>query len=289
MAIEIGTVEELIAFGNGDYGRGSGSGNIEAVLTADLDFADLTEYDIAYNWVGCRGDWYINFDGQGHTIDNINYVGTWNWGFFGTLHSTSEVKNLNLTNMYVIGTGVGGIAQYCAGTTIQNCKVSGMLQGTADVGGIIGNAGNPTSTVRECSVSGKLTSTSSSTRAGGICPTDSYTQVFNSIVVADISSNNYTTGIKGSGNTAINCEVRGTLKGASGRVGLFTFENATSVNCIAAVTSLRGGWYNASYNNCYMDSTLASAGGFSIPSGVTGATTEELKDESWLRSHNFAI
>ena len=115
--VVINSIPDLLAFASGQYGYGSSSDRLDVELTADLDFADLTEYDIAYNWIGCKGDWYINFDGQGHTIDNINYVGMGNWGFFDVLHSTSEVKNLNLTNMYVIGNGVGGIAQYCVSTT----------------------------------------------------------------------------------------------------------------------------------------------------------------------------
>ena len=106
--IEINTIQDLIAFSNGDYGRGTSSEYLDVVLTADLDFADLTEYDSPYNWSGCTGTWYVNFNGQGHKIDNIYYMGTAAWGFFNTLYGS--VKNLKLTNMYVTSA-----TSYCCG------------------------------------------------------------------------------------------------------------------------------------------------------------------------------
>lgn len=303
--VTISTIQDLIALSNGDYGRGSSGNLVEAVLTADLDFADLTEYDMPYVWSGCTGDWYVNFDGQGHTIDNIYYAGSIDrWGFFNVLRSGSIVKNLNLPNMYVAAQcsnadgGVGGIASIGEGCTIQNCHVSGQIENTRTggdfntsnncVAGIVDRPGN-NSTVINCSFSGTLKIASTSGHVHGIAGHgyNGGCSVINCLCVADfayLANSAAGIGIKCYGNGAtLNSEFRGTNAAI-----VFGFGN--TINCIGIVNSA-GQALSApdTVINSYIDSTKAAAAGLTIPSNCGSATTAELQSINWLRAHNFPI
>lgn len=285
--VVIDTLENLIKFSNGEFGRGTSSEYLNVVLVNDLDFNDLKEFDNPYNWAGCTGTWYVNFDGQGHKIDNIYYMGSANWGFFDDVYGSSIIKNLKLTNLYVTGSNIGGIARVARGTTIENCDVSGQISGVtgSGTGGIVGGAS--TVTVSHCSFSGTIQNTGGG-YTSGILPQDGGLVCYSSIVIANMSGRNYVFGFAGDRQTLINCEFRGSLSGPGGAVSSLAGKSSSSTNCIAAITSLTGSWYNhGSLYNCYFDSTLATAGGFSLPG--TGATTEELHSLSWLREHNFPI
>ena len=80
------------------------------------------------------------FDGNGHTISNINMTSSdGNFGFIGELSSTGIVKNLHLNNVYVQGGGyhTGGLVGNCKGE-VYGCSVSGTVRGSDAVGGIAG-------------------------------------------------------------------------------------------------------------------------------------------------------
>ena len=289
--VTISTLQNLIDFGNGVYGYGSSSSFLSVELTADLDFADLAVNNTPYDWAGCVGTYYVHFDGKGHTIKNISHVGTGNWGFIDVLNGS--IKNLNLTDLYVVGACVGGIASYLNGSTILNCKVSGQIEGIANtsIGGIAGN-GSSTITFRSCSFFGKILHRGSGNIAniGGIIGRDGGCYLYNCMVVADLEGNNYTMGLAGDGNTLINCEFRGSLKAANGRAAALMGTGGTCINGIAVVTSVVGAWYSSiSGINNWMDSTLAAAGGFSIQGGFGAAATTDLQNATWLFNHGFAV
>ena len=288
-AIEINTIQDLIAFSNGDYGRGTSSEYLDVVLTADLDFADLTIDDTAYNWSGCAGTWYVNFDGQGHKVDNIYYSGTEDWGFFGTIYGS--VKNLYLPNMFVTSTmAIAGVAAYLRGT-LTNVHVSGQIE-TLDTSnryqscGLYFQAQN--SKVIGCSVSGLLKSTADSCGIGQNTTSGS-SYVSGCLVVADFivsgTANPFT-----SINTVVNnCEYIGVAK--AGQKVLVGAWDISLFNCILVYkpgTTTDKWTSNSRYYNIYYDSTLAAEGGFTPPS-ITGATTEELKSATWMHDHGFAI
>ena len=291
--IEIDTIEKLVKFGNGEYGRGTSSEYLDVVLTADLDFADLKEHDNPYNWAGCTGTWYINFDGQGHKIDNIYYEGSNAWGFFGTLYGS--IKNLRLTNLYVTS-----LSSYCCGlmcflgasAIVSNCHIAGNINATNNSSGtpacgICFQRSNG-SVIEHCSVSGRIFGTAT---ALGICQNSSGTT--------------YT----------YNCTIHAELEGRTSDALPFTSQNAIVTNCIfvgtikAGVTSWVGGYQTtftncifvykpgstsnftnarSSYNNCYYDDTVAQEGGFSLSAWLTPATTEQLQNGTWLNEHNIA-
>lgn len=134
------------------------NGNYE--LANDIDASDTV------NWNGGRGfspigDFYNsftgNFDGKGHKITglyinrpNMDYV-----GLFGSIDVCSEVKNIGLENIKILGDWyVGGLVGWNCGT-VSGCYSTGSVSGRYDVGGLVGwNEGTVSNCYSTGSVSG---------------------------------------------------------------------------------------------------------------------------------------
>lgn len=290
--VTISTIQELVAFSNGDYGRGTSSAYLDVVLTADIDFNDLNEYDTPYNWAGCTGTWYVNFDGQGHKVDNIYYAGSAAWGFFGTLYGS--VRNLKLTNVFVTVTGsnssAAGCVLYLYGN-IDNVHISGQIECfntnmSNDACGLFSRGYG--ATVMACSVAGII-------KGGVVCGigrdglSGSVNYVYNCMINAEVVATvDYAMPLGGSYGVFANCEFKGNVK-SNGRIMVGSYDSPL-YNCILIFGSGSGTrWESrATYNNVYYDSTLAAEGGFTPPS-ITGAPTTDLQSAQWLREHYFAI
>lgn len=71
---------------------------------------------------------FATFDGQGHTIKNLNVTGKNDWagrsGFFSYLGGSS-IKNLTLENVTSSGCQAGIFAGHSEGGKIENCKIAG--------------------------------------------------------------------------------------------------------------------------------------------------------------------
>ena len=95
------------------------------------------------NWTGILG-YNATFDGQGHTIKgltlNIMINLPQNHGFFRSIDSDAVIRNLNLTDVHIysISQYIGAIAGNSKGR-IEDCTVSGTVEGYTYVGGIAGN------------------------------------------------------------------------------------------------------------------------------------------------------
>ena len=95
------------------------------------------------NWTGILG-YNATFDGQGHTIKgltlNIMINLPQNHGFFRSIDSDAVIRNLNLTDVHIysISQYIGAIAGNSKGR-IEDCTVSGTVEGNTYVGGIAGN------------------------------------------------------------------------------------------------------------------------------------------------------
>ena len=121
------------------------------------------------------------FDGRGHSIKNLKISNAGNFkGLFGRI-DYAVVKNLDLVDVDIKGKSpVGGISGAMIGSSkIERVSVSGNIEGTAEVGGIVGRvARDPTHTdyniIHDCYVTANVTATSLSTNidspscAGGI-------------------------------------------------------------------------------------------------------------------------
>ena len=145
----------------------AGENDADAVVTADIDLADVITSD-AWTSIGTNDVPYKGtFDGQGHTIKNITYTakGQYN-GLFGKLSTGATVKNFTAEGTMTVSTAVTGraVALIAAAgdgdVLIQNIyskmNYDNQLAG-AQVGGVLGGAlnGNAT-TVDRCWYSGTL-------------------------------------------------------------------------------------------------------------------------------------
>ena len=181
---EIATAKQLVWF---EQLVNKGKLDANAVLTADIDFADLmpegadpeeTEIDWTPigDWGATRGvanaGYKGHFDGQGHTIKNLNatskqnYFGVFgvistdclieNFDIYGTYHTTYQyagsvaayarddrptIRNIHsYVNIYNSSAGgrqggiLGGVLTTTFKTVIENCSYSGTLDGN-DAGG----------------------------------------------------------------------------------------------------------------------------------------------------------
>ena len=174
---QIATAEQLAYF---DYTNDSFE-NQFVVLTADIDMGGKI-------WV--PRDFKGNFDGQGHTISNLNIKGSvksdfWGGrtGFFadvGIVTTNAEInyiQNLTFDHPTVDGTGstyTGTLAGSVGYSRIENCHVvGGKVENCANEGGLIGwvnvqdSKNLKTTVLSRCSFDGEVIGTGNA--AGLVC------------------------------------------------------------------------------------------------------------------------
>lgn len=80
------------------------------------------------------------FDGNGHTISNLEIEGHSYLGLFGAVGRGAQIVNVNVVNAAVTGNGwhIGAITGTNGGT-LQACDSSGVVMGYSDVGGLVGS------------------------------------------------------------------------------------------------------------------------------------------------------
>ena len=127
------------------------------VLGADIDFTGkewkTADTSITHPFTG-------TFDGNGHTIYNLNVTGNDNADFGGFIGYGVDctVKNLTLVNPTITCTGYTGILGYIKfGSIIINCHVvGGSITGESLTGGIVGNTHYPVMVIA-CSSTAAIT------------------------------------------------------------------------------------------------------------------------------------
>ena len=116
--------------------------SIDITLTSDIDLSgiDWTPIGIDYNhrYAG-------TFDGNGKTITGLTVTTSDQYaGLFGCIDSGGKVKNVTLEGVQITTTYIYGSAGGVAGDSygnIENCSVSGSVSGSgssSDVGGVVG-------------------------------------------------------------------------------------------------------------------------------------------------------
>ena len=151
-----------------------------AILTADIDFADLmpegadpTETEVAWtpigDWGNARGTgsaaYKGHFDGQGHTIKNLNTTAKQNFfGLFGVISTGANIENFTIYGTYrTVYQYLGGVAAYARDdelairnvhsyVDIINTCVGGRQ------GGIMGGAHGTLTYIEGCTYSGSMES-----------------------------------------------------------------------------------------------------------------------------------
>lgn len=183
---EISNADQLYWFANKINNENYTSGNINAVLTADivvnenvlksdgtLNDGSFTDWTPIGMWAG--DDKYYSysgiFDGQNHTISGLylNQMGMAGCvGLFGHVGSGGKVSNVRVLDSYFsVNGGVGGVCGYNDGT-ITNCYNAGMINKltddyTNDFGGV---CGYNTGTIIDCYNTGNVSGVAFN---GGVC------------------------------------------------------------------------------------------------------------------------
>ena len=220
---EISNADQLYWFANKINNENYTSGNINAVLTADivvnenvlksdgtLNDGSFTDWTPIGMWAG--DDKYYSysgiFDGQNHTISGLylNQMGMAGCvGLFGHVGSRGKVSNVRVLDSYFsVNGGVGGVCGYNDGT-ITNCYNAGMINKltddyTNDFGGV---CGYNTGTIIDCYNTGNVSGVNYN---GGVCGSNDGTiincyntgGVSGDYHVGDICGDNY-------GATVTNC------------------------------------------------------------------------------------
>lgn len=220
---EISNAAQLYWFADKINNENYTSGNINAVLTADivvnenvlksdgtLNDGTFTDWTPIGMWAG--DDEYYSysgiFDGQNHTISGLylNQMGMAGCvGLFGHVGSGGKVSNVRVLDSYFsVNGGVGGVCGYNDGT-ITNCYNAGMINKltddyTNDFGGV---CGYNTGTIIDCYNTGNVSGVNYN---GGVCGSNDGTiincyntgGVSGDYHVGDICGDNY-------GATVTNC------------------------------------------------------------------------------------
>ncbi|MBQ8818327.1 MAG: hypothetical protein IJZ83_07100 [Clostridia bacterium] len=144
--IEIGTPDEMVAFGEALVEGAYATGDNIVKLTDNIDMDGKT-------WAG-KGTFSGTFDGQGYTISNLTITGTTEGtGLFG--QATGILKNFNLVTANVTNTQhrtgivVGKTAGELTVSNVNVCEAKLTSSSKGHVGGLIG-AATYTTTVKNC-------------------------------------------------------------------------------------------------------------------------------------------
>ena len=135
--VYISSAEELCAL-SARVAAGDRMAGINVVLTADINLSE--------NFLPIGADTSAPFsgvfDGDGHFVYGLKVTGDAYCGLFGCV-TDGTVKNLNIENAEINGNDYSGILvgrlyAYKGDATVENCNVSGTVNGNSYVGGIAG-------------------------------------------------------------------------------------------------------------------------------------------------------
>ena len=231
-----------------------GKTDINITLTADIDLTGKdwtpigTNYDNSYKGT---------FDGGGHTITGLTFTTNDEFaGLFGWLNRAGTVKNVvmegvQITSNQIYGGSIGGVVGYSWGT-IENCSVSGSVNGEVYVGGVVGK--QTSGSMTGCSSSATVKGT---VNVGGVAG-ESWGSMTACYATGNVTLEIYpgkdisgggVVGFKG-GNSVLACYATGNVnsKGSStGNVhigGLFGYKYATAIACYWKNNKEQGIGYN---------------------------------------------
>ena len=299
----------------GNYALGT---NIDASATATTPFAPIGVAP------GLTTSFDGIFDGQGHTISNLDIGGTGNLGLFGLVRGT--VQNVTLANVSFTVTGnvgevqdVGGIAAVNNGT-ISNVTVGGTITLTnvigVDVGGVAGqnqsgipgvNSAKVTNSVSTVAISvGSLSSnigglvgensggsTITSSRASGAVTVGSNSSNIGGLVgrnqASTISSSTASGAVSvGGGSVSIGGLVGNSTQG--GKISSSTVSGAVSSSGIATqVGGLIGQNANTQVTGSSATGSVSVGGSASLVGGLVGLNTSGSTISSSTASGNVSV
>ena len=276
----ISSISDLIDLSTGVYGYGSASEYLEVNLTTDIDFNDYTQ---GYMFTGCSGTWYVNFNGNGHSIKNIYYTGANDWYFFENF--TGTISNLKIDDINIVTTGYIRLGYAVGRTDLIDVNVTGILESLNNaVCPFFSMSNNKVfHTITRCSIVGNLKGTLVGILAlqnGVLAQGEVY------------DCNAYGEFISTGDMTVTGCAKSWRL----GIVGVFQcvnlYWNNSSAFCqndcylvIKPTSTITGAVYsstnNGITNNCYYDADVLPQG-ITISDGSIPATTAQLQSKTFM-------
>jgi hypothetical protein len=276
---EISSAQDLADFAEAVNG---GEFEANAILTADIDMSELTDWTAIGDWGGISGTasacYKGHFDGQGHTIKNFNFTSTHNYyGIFGVVSTGCLIENLIVKGTITTNIATAGVVGYArdATPTLRNIhsylKINNTRAGSR-LGGILGTAHNGTIVVDRCTYSGTLDGNDSggSGNYGGI---------------VGYENNN-----SGAHLRVTNCLFDGELKNSAATPGTCTFggmvgyvgasPDVTITNCLSVGTvqsAVTGQFYGAvKHNTCSIINSFYQGDNINGSSSTVTPTTQEV-------------
>jgi hypothetical protein len=180
------------------------------------------------------------FEGLGNTISNLLVTGNpnGNAAMFG--YTSGAVRDLNLANITILGTGaVGALATSASGQLVNDTVVSGTVQGGNYAGGLVGQAKAGSVLVGDTS---NATVHSTGTRVGGLAGWNAGT-IVGAAVNATVIGTTQTGGLVGwNDGTITNSAVTVVSVAGSGQVGgIVGYNTATGILSGATATGSTAG------------------------------------------------
>ena len=298
------------------YSGGSGTSESPYLLSNDSDIdtlsatsADWDKYftltnDITlvgnHTPIGQTSPYFTgDFDGNGHSIQNITVYGTGPFvGFFGYIYTGGNIHELGVeaSSDGVISTSgsyTGVLAGANVGGTVRDCSATGNVTSSGDiVGGLIGT-NQDSGSINNCSATGNVTS--SGGNIGGLVGFNANT-VFNCSATGNVAGVSDVGGLVGFNNgagTVSNSFATGTASGSSNVGGLVGSNSGTVNNSFATGTAsgssnvggLVGSNSGTVNSYCYYSGSPVSGEGistsysnftnFTFVSGATGLNWNE--------------
>ncbi|MCE9139037.1 fimbrillin family protein [Bacteroides thetaiotaomicron] len=230
-----------------------GKSDINITLDTDIDLTGKNWTPIGTNY---DNSYKGTFDGGGHTITGLT-VTTYDKyaGLFGWLNSAGTVKNVVMEGVQITNNHSSGFAGGVVGNswgTIENCSVSGSVNGEVYVGGVVGK--QTSGSMTGCSSSATVKGT---VNVGGVAG-ESWGSMTACYATGNVTLEIYpgkdisgggVVGFKG-GNSVLACYATGNVnsKGSStGNVhigGLFGYKYATAIACYWKNNKEQGIGYN---------------------------------------------
>ena len=230
-------------------------GKSDINITLDTDI-DLTGKDWTPIGTGYSNKYTGTFDGGGHTIKGLTVTTNDQFvGLFGWLNSAGTVKNVVMEGVQITNNHSSGFAGGVVGNswgTIENCSVSGSVNGEVYVGGVVGK--QTSGSMTGCSSSATVKGT---VNVGGVAG-ESWGSMTACYATGNVTLEIYpgkdisgggVVGFKG-GNSVLACYATGNVnsKGSStGNVhigGLFGYKYATAIACYWKNNKEQGIGYN---------------------------------------------
>ena len=230
-----------------------GKSDINITLDTDIDLTGKNWTPIGTNY---DNSYKGTFDGGGHTITGLT-VTTYDKyaGLFGWLNSAGTVKNVVMEGVQITNNHSSGFAGGVVGNswgTIENCSVSGSVNGEVYDGGVVGK--QTSGSMTGCSSSATVKGT---VNVGGVAG-ESWGSMTACYATGNVTLEIYpgkdisgggVVGFKG-GNSVLACYATGNVnsKGSStGNVhigGLFGYKYATAIACYWKNNKEQGIGYN---------------------------------------------